>query len=125
MKGIQHMGQNKNILKHNGYIGEFEIDLVHNMMTGHIAGINDVVTFSGKTVKELQKAFESSVDDYLETCKALGEDPEKPYSGKFNVRIPSDLHRILALVAKTQGTSLNDVVVKALTKEANRKKKYV
>lgn len=119
------MGQNKNILKHNGYIGEFEIDLVHNMMTGHIAGINDVVTFSGKTVKELQKAFESSVDDYLETCKALGEDPEKPYSGKFNVRIPSDLHRILALVAKTQGTSLNDVVVKALTKEANRKKKYV
>ncbi len=32
---------------------------------------------------------------------------EKNYSGEFRVRIPSQLHRLLALQAAEQGVSLN------------------
>jgi len=47
-------------------------------------GINTpgVITFQGSSVKELKKAFEDSVDDYLDFCGSRGEDPEKPVSGK-------------------------------------------
>jgi len=38
------------------------------------------------------------------TCATLNE---KNYSGEFRVRIPSQLHRLLALQAAEQGVSLN------------------
>jgi len=33
------------------------------------------------------------VEDYLETCKALGREPQKVYKGVFNVRIEPELHK--------------------------------
>ena len=40
----------------------------------------------------------------------------KAYSGKFNVRLPRYLHRELAELAETEGTSLNQLVVALLAK---------
>ncbi len=77
---------------------------------GKIIGINDVVSFEGTTVAQLKKAFHEAVDDYLETCVALGKEPEKLYKGSFNVRIPSELHRQAALQATRKKMSLNDFV---------------
>ncbi|CAG0996419.1 hypothetical protein MTYP_02584 [Methylophilaceae bacterium] len=54
----------------------------------HIAGIQDVISFHGESVAELRAAFEEAVDDYLETCKKLGREPSKPYSGQFRLRLP-------------------------------------
>jgi predicted HicB family RNase H-like nuclease len=58
----------------------------------HGEGINtnDVITFQGMSVDELEQAFRDSVNDYLAWCKELGEEPEKPFSGKFNVQIGSE-----------------------------------
>ncbi len=38
-------------------------------------------------------AFHDSVDDYLTFCAERGEEPEKPYSGKFVVRVEPELHK--------------------------------
>ncbi|MDA8174013.1 MAG: type II toxin-antitoxin system HicB family antitoxin, partial [Nitrospiraceae bacterium] len=81
---------------------------------GKIAAINDLILFEGTSVKELKKAFHEAVDDYLETCKEMGREPQKPYKGSFNVRIPSDLHRKAAAKATMMGVSLNQLVQKAL-----------
>lgn len=51
----------------------------------------------------------------LEDLEELGEPSPEPfstrkYSGRFNVRIPSKLHRILTLEASREGVSLNQLV---------------
>lgn len=40
----------------------------------------------------------------------------KKFSGKFLVRLSSDLHKKVAIMALSRGKSLNDFVVDALTK---------
>ncbi|MDR1838643.1 MAG: type II toxin-antitoxin system HicB family antitoxin [Treponema sp.] len=50
-------------------------------------------------------------------CKEEGVEPEKPYSGKFNVRLSPELHRQIAILAKKKHISLNSFVEKAITDE--------
>ena len=65
-------------------------------------------------MEELKQAFENSVDDYLEFCRSRGEDPEKPFSGKFLVRVPPEVHRQIMAEARRQGKSLNAYVLEKL-----------
>ena len=60
-----------------------------------------------------------TLDDYLEWCKADGIEPEKPYSGKFNVRISPSFHSQIAIAAKKLNISLNSFVEKSLKDELN------
>jgi predicted HicB family RNase H-like nuclease len=73
-----------------------------------------VITFQGKSVEDLRLAFQDSIDDYLEFCAQRNEEPEKPFSGKFIVRIPPELHRKIYTQAKLSGKSLNSWVSEAL-----------
>lgn len=56
-----------------------------------------------------------SVDDYLEFCDERGEDPEKPFSGKFLLRLDKELHRKIYLRAKLEDKSINSWVSDALS----------
>jgi predicted HicB family RNase H-like nuclease len=103
-----------NILQHKGYVGTVEVDLDSGLLHGTVQGINDVVHYEATTVKALTKAFRASVDDYLAMCAAAGESPDKPYSGKFQIRLGEDLHRQAAARAAAEGVSLNDLTVSAL-----------
>ena len=85
-----------------------------NIFHGEVINLRDVVTFQGETVKQLLKAFQDSIDDYLEFCKERGEAPEKPYSGKFMVRVEPELHKAVALRAKLSHKSLNAWIHDAL-----------
>ena len=78
--------------------------------------VADVITFQGRTVKELKKAFKESVDDYLEFCEERGEKPDKPFSGKFVVRISPELHHKVYVKAQESGKSLNSWVNEVLDK---------
>jgi len=106
------------MMEYKGYIGKVEIDDEAGILHGEVINIRDVITFEGTSVAELQKAFRESVDDYLEFCAQRGESPEKPFSGKFVVRLPADLHRKAYVQAKLADKSLNgwitDVVKSAL-----------
>ncbi len=79
-----------------------------------VGNINDVITFQGTSVEELRQEFTASVDDYLAWCEEREEEPEKPYSGRFLLRIEPDLHRQAALVAARKGVSLNAWVASAV-----------
>ncbi|HEY5259961.1 MAG TPA: type II toxin-antitoxin system HicB family antitoxin [Rhabdochlamydiaceae bacterium] len=65
-----------NMMKYNGYIGHVEYDDEAKIFHGKVVGIKDVITFQGKSVKELDQAFEDSVNDYLDFCKKRGEKPD-------------------------------------------------
>jgi predicted HicB family RNase H-like nuclease len=104
---------------YQGYAGQAEYDGVAELFHGEVSGTTDVITFQGRTVKELTKAFRDSVDDYLEFCESRNEEPEKPVSGKFVVRVEPEVHRKLAAKAKATGKSLNGLLVEVLGKAAD------
>ncbi len=106
------------MMQYKGYFGKVEFDDEADIFYGEVINLRDVVTFQGKTVQELRKAFRESVDDYLEFCASRGEAPEKPYSGKFVVRVDPELHKTLSVQAKKHGKSLNAWVHDALTEIA-------
>jgi predicted HicB family RNase H-like nuclease len=102
-----------NPLKHKGYIGSIEASLDDNCLFGKILFIKALVSYEGKTVAELDAAFREAVDDYINTCQALGQTPEKPCKGSFNVRVGHDLHLAAALAASRKKVTLNDLTRQA------------
>jgi predicted HicB family RNase H-like nuclease len=101
-------------MEYKGYIGKVEIDDEAGILHGEIINIRDVITFEGTSVDEIQNAFRESVDDYLDFCAQRGESPEKPFSGKFVVRLPAELHRKAYIQAKLADKSLNSWVTEVL-----------
>lgn len=103
-------------IEHGGYRGSVRFSGGDRVFYGRILGINDVITFEGETVNELEVAFREAVADYLSTCKELGKAPERAYSGKIPLRIDPELHRAIALEADTAGSSLNAWICENLKK---------
>ena len=102
------------MMEYKGYIGKVEIDDEAGVLHGEVINIRDVITFEGTSVAEMHQAFRESVDDYLEFCVQRGESPEKPFSGKFVVRLPADLHRKAYVQAKLADKSLNGWITEVL-----------
>ena len=102
-------------MNYKGYEAVVEFDSEANILHGEVINTRDVITFEGSSVEELKRAFEDSVEDYLEFCASRNEEPEKPFSGKFLVRISPELHRYIALEARRQGKSLNSYIVDRLS----------
>jgi predicted HicB family RNase H-like nuclease len=101
-------------MEYKGYFGSAEVDVEGNALVGKLLFMRDVITYSATTPKGLQKAFREAVDDYLETCRELGNEPDTPCKGTFNVRIGPELHRQVALIARSKGMGLNEFVRDAL-----------
>jgi predicted HicB family RNase H-like nuclease len=95
------------MMEYKGYTAKVEFDDEAEIIHGEVIGIKDVITFQGKTVGELKKAFRESVDDYLSFCEERGEAPDKPFTGKFVVRVSPELHRKIYLSAKLSNESIN------------------
>ena len=105
------------MMEYKGYIGNVTFDDEAKLFHGEVINTRDQITFQGKSVETLLKAFHDSIDDYLEWCRKEGEQPEKPYSGKFNLRISPELHKSVAIAAHKLYLSLNRFVEKALLDE--------
>jgi predicted HicB family RNase H-like nuclease len=105
------------MLKYKNYIGHVAFDEAADIFHGEVINTRDVITFAGKSVREIKKAFKDSVDDYLDFCQERGEAPEKPFSGRFNLRVQPELHQEAYIAAKELGVSLNNLVIQALRHE--------
>ncbi|NKQ34216.1 MAG: type II toxin-antitoxin system HicB family antitoxin [Chloroflexi bacterium] len=95
------------MMEYKGYIGKVEFDDEADILHGEVINLRDVITFQAESVQELRQAFQESVDDYLEFCAERNEAPERPFSGKFTMRISPELHRRIFTQAKMSGKSLN------------------
>ena len=103
------MGQ----LKYKGYSGSVEYSEEDNCLFGKVLGLRkDSITYEGETISELKSDFEGAID-----CKDRGVEPAKPYSGKLIVRMPSDLHGMVAMAAANAGTTINEFINRAVSKE--------
>lgn len=102
------------MMEYKGYIAKVEFDNDDDIFHGEVINLRDVITFQGQTVTKLRQAFQESVEDYLDFCTERGEQPEKPYSGKFSVRIEPELHRKITIRARMTAKSLNRWVSETL-----------
>lgn len=106
-----------NTMTHKGYVAKVEYSEEDACFVGHIAGIRDIVGFHGNSVAGLRAAFVKAVEDYLATCDKLKQSPNRPYSGKFQLRLAPEIHARAAMTAEAEGKSLNtwasDVIQRA------------
>jgi predicted HicB family RNase H-like nuclease len=110
------------VLQYKGYYGSVDYDRRDDILHGRLLGISDVISYEGTSINELKQDFQSAVDDYLDACGEAGKKPEKPFSGRFQVRIPRELHTKVALAAKSEGKSINAWVSDALDKATHSDK---
>lgn len=102
------------MMEYKGYTGKVEFDDEAGIFHGEVLDTRDVITFQGRSVAELKKAFQESIDDYLAFCMERAEEPNKPFSGQFITRVPPELHRQVNLAASISGKSLNAWVAEQL-----------
>lgn len=103
-----------NLMNVDGYHAKIEYDEVTDQFRGEILGLSGGADFYGANPDELRREFTKSLQVFLEVCKEQGIEPRRHYSGKFNLRIPPELHEKLAMTADAQGKSLNELSQEAL-----------
>lgn len=111
----------KDVLTYKGFVGSVHFSAEDKVFHGKIEAIDDLVTFEGRCVDELLKAFHEEVDDYIKLCEEMGKEPARSYKGSFNVRISPETHRKVVAKAIRMGLSLNQLVQKAIEKELAHK----
>ena len=103
-----------NLMTVDGYHAKIEYDEDLDLFRGEILGLNGGADFYGKNPKELRIEFKKSMLVFLEVCREKGIEPRRQFSGKFNLRIPPELHERLAIEAQAQGKSINSLAQEAL-----------
>ena len=108
------MGQ----LRYKGYTGSVEYSDEDKCLFGKVQGLHGtLISYEGTTIDEITEDFHSAVDAYIARCKERGIAPAKPYSGKLVLRMPSELHGLVAYAATAAGTTINDFINKAVSNE--------
>jgi len=104
------------MMEYRGYVAQVEFDDSVEVLHGRIvnSGPYPIATFEATDARELRKEFERSVDDYLEWCAEDGVEPRRPFSGKLNLRLGSELHALVATAAATNQVSINSWIVRAV-----------
>jgi len=105
----------KDMIKYREYLGSVHYNPEDRVFYGKIEFIRSLVSYEGRDADSLEAAFREAVDDYLATCSELGREPEKPFKGSFNVRIPPELHERVMIAAAQQGKSLNRFISETLS----------
>ncbi len=108
------------MMTYKGYTASVEVDADAGILFGRVLDIKDVITFKAKTVDEVREEFYKSVDDYLTFCQELGEEPDKPFSGKLPFRTTPEQHRKIFIAAKKAGKSINAWMDEILTRAADK-----
>ena len=78
-------------MEYKGYNAKVEYDDEAGLLFGYVVDTRDEITFQGRNPDELRQAFKESVDFYLAYCAANGDEPDKPFSGRFVVRVDPEV----------------------------------
>ena len=108
------------MMEYKGYLASVEFDESADILHGRVvnSGAYPIATFEAADTKTLRQEFKRSIDEYLAWCEEDGVRPKRPFSGKLNVRLGSELHSVVALAALAEGMSINSWIVAALREAA-------
>jgi len=103
-----------NLMEINGFRAVINYDPEIEMFRGEFVGLNGGADFYANNIKNLKKEGSLSLKVFLKACEDRDIEPRKEFSGKFNVRVPSNLHADIAGAATAEGKSLNQWIVDVL-----------
>ena len=89
-----------NLIKVDGYRAKIENDKETDQFRGEILGISGGADFYGSSPDKLRREFKKSLDVFQLVWKEQGIELRRHFSGKFNLRIPPELHEKLAMSAE-------------------------
>ena len=98
----------------DGYKAVVQFDPEIEMFRGEFVGLNGGADFYATDVDGLRREGAISLKVFLEMCAEDGVEPRKAYSGKFNLRVPTDVHEQMATRAVAEGKSLNQWVLETI-----------
>jgi predicted HicB family RNase H-like nuclease len=104
----------KEMLEYRNYQGSVEFSADDKILFGKILFIDSLIMYHGESVSALEDAFHTAVDEYLAHCTKNKKEPNKPYSGTFNVRIGPELHRAAVRRAYQKGQTLNEFIKQSI-----------
>ena len=107
-----------NTLDIGGFKAIIDYDPDIDMFRGEFIGLNGGADFYASDIKGLRKEGATSLKVFLQACDQRGIEPRKEFSGKFNVRIPPELHQQAVENAAASGKSLNQWVGDVLNEAA-------
>ncbi len=105
-----------NTIQYKGYIGSVEFSEEDSIFYGKVMGIRSLISYEGESARELLEDFHGVVDDYLESCKAEGKEPEVAFKGSFNIRLSPELHKRIYIYAAAHQMSMNRYIEEILEK---------
>ena len=97
-----------------GYQAAIQFDPDIEMFRGEFVGLNGGADFYARDIAGLRREGVASLKVFLDMCREDGVEPQRQFSGKFNVRIPPELHAAVAVAAAADGKSLNQWVADEL-----------
>jgi len=103
-----------NVMEINGFRAVITYDPEIELFRGEFIALNGGADFYAGDINSLKKEAALSLQTFLDMCKEDGVEPKRTYSGKFNVRLPSNLHEDIASAAASTGKSLNQWVIETL-----------
>ena len=103
-----------NTMTIGGHRAVVEFDPEIALFRGEFLGLNGGADFYADSVAGLQAEGEASLRVFLEMCAEKGIDPIKHYSGKFQVRVPENIHAQAVIASAARGVSLNQFVQDAI-----------
>jgi predicted HicB family RNase H-like nuclease len=104
----------RNTMEIDGYRAVIQFDPDIEMFRGEFVDLNGGADFYARDVSGLRREGATSLRVFLDMCAEDGVEPGRRYSGRFNVRIPSELHADVAAAAAAEGKSLNQWVTDTL-----------
>ena len=107
-----------NTMDYKGYVANMTFDADDKIIVGRVIDIADVITFHADSVSGFEAAFHAAVEGYIAACKALGDAPEKPASGRLMLRVAPVVHAAALKAASRSGISLNKWAEQALRSAA-------
>ena len=96
-----------NVLEINGVKAVIAFDPDINMFRGEFIGLNGGADFYATDIEGLRREGETSMKVFFEMCVEEGVSPYKKTSGRFNLRLPQELHDKAVTLAKASGKSVN------------------
>ena len=107
----------KDVMRYKGFIGLVHYASEDRVLYGKVEGVNDLITFEGSTVDELEEGFKFMVDEHIKDCNRNNIPVKRSYKGNLNIRLAEELHKKAAHNAALKGISLNQFINDAIKKE--------
>lgn len=102
--------------EYKDFVAKTYFDASEGLLYAQVLNSASPISVHADNPKALEKEFRQLIDDYIAICEANDMPAKKEFSGKFNVRISSELHESLSLIATHKGKSLNEIAISAFEK---------